>query len=851
MNRSNSNNTSILESLFRQETERFTLPNGLTVLFNQNHASKLVSTQVWIKTGSIHEGEYLGSGLSHYLEHMLFKGTKHREGPAISREVEAAGGYINAYTSFDRTVYYIDLPSENIEIALNILADIVFDSTLPEEEIDKEKEVILREIDMTEDDPDNQVYLALFRNAFCVHPYRYPVIGFRQTFENISHKDLLSYYQTRYVPNNAVLVVAGDFNVDHLRSVVKDIYGRYSRKCMTPAFVPNEPPQLAKRQEHLEGDVQICRGMLSYRIPSLSHPHAPALDILASVMGSGHSSILWQKLRQEKKLVHSIDASIWNPGSSGLFVISYLCDPDKREKVEAAIYEQVEMIARDGIESKRIKKAIRQAIVAEINSRKTVSAQASKDGMCEVVLGDLDYPRVYFQRIQKIVPQTLLEILATYFTPNQLTTVSFNQKNSSNVRTSVKKKSNPLPDFKERVLDNGVRILFQVDHRLPQISLHMVHPGGPLYEQKGQRGITRLMATHLTRDTAERTAAQVAEAIETLGGTFGEFSGNNSFGLSMEILSEDFSAGLELFEQGLLNPTFNPETFSIERQGQIACIKQNNDDIVYFGRTHLRSLFFGEHPLSLASEGTESSVQALCVEDILKHYKRLLTASNTIVAIAGDFDPEKELLQFQEVAKKIPDQKLDPPSCPFVPPANIGLHEKTLPREQAVVYQAYPDTGMTKDDFILGEVLEELFNKMSGNLFINVREKQNLAYFVGATRILGMTTGMFYFYGGTQPDTCQQVFNEIDKEVVRVQSGHITEEELHNCKIRLKAQKHLSMQTPSSRAMQACLNVIYELPPNNWRYYEERLDSLTPAHLQCFAQKYFQENKKVCLVVKP
>ena len=198
----------LLESLAAESYHRYHLENGLTGLFRPDRSLALCSTQVWIKSGSIHEEGSLGAGLSHYLEHMLFKGTEKREGREISECVQAAGGYINAYTTFDRTVYYIDIPSENVDVALDVLGDSVFKSTLPPDEIEKERDVILREIDMGEDDPDRKLIRALFETAFRTHPFRYPIIGYKDLFANVSRDELVAYYERHYVPNNAVLVLS-------------------------------------------------------------------------------------------------------------------------------------------------------------------------------------------------------------------------------------------------------------------------------------------------------------------------------------------------------------------------------------------------------------------------------------------------------------------------------------------------------------------------------------------------------------------------------------------------------------------------------------------------------------------
>src|SRR4051812_10218569 len=194
----------LLDAFWREPVERTVLPNGLTLILKRDTSAALASVQVWVKTGSVHENAQLGAGLSHYLEHMLFKGTARRAGRGISATVQGHGGYINAYTTFDRTVYYIDLPSEHTAVAIDLLADAVLHSTLPADEAAKEKDVILREIAMTKDDPDNRLWDTVFSTAFREHPYRQPIIGHRDVFSAVTRDDLATYYQARYVSNNLV-----------------------------------------------------------------------------------------------------------------------------------------------------------------------------------------------------------------------------------------------------------------------------------------------------------------------------------------------------------------------------------------------------------------------------------------------------------------------------------------------------------------------------------------------------------------------------------------------------------------------------------------------------------------------
>src|SRR5881396_3669939 len=194
------------------------LDNGLTVLVREDHSAPIVTAQAWCRAGSVTEGKWTGAGLSHVLEHMLFKGTTTRGVAAIAQEVERKGGYINAYTSFEQTVFYINLPAENWQTAVDILADAMMNATIPEAELLKEKQVILREMAMRLDDPGRRSSSMLWSTAYIEHPYRLPVIGYREIYDRVSRDDVVTYYKKMYVPNNLVFVVVGDVNAADVES---------------------------------------------------------------------------------------------------------------------------------------------------------------------------------------------------------------------------------------------------------------------------------------------------------------------------------------------------------------------------------------------------------------------------------------------------------------------------------------------------------------------------------------------------------------------------------------------------------------------------------------------------------
>ncbi len=839
----------LLESLWRESIERYTLPNGLTVLLKPDHAAPVSSVQVWVKTGSIHEGSHLGAGLSHYLEHMLFKGTERRAGREISATVQAHGGYINAYTTFDRTVYYIDVPGNHTAVAIDLLADAVLHSTLPADEVAKEKDVILREIDMCLDDPDQRLSQALFETAYRTHPYRQPIIGHRDVFAACTRDDLLGYYRARYVPNNLVLVIVGDFEPAATRTAIAEHFGKVARAKLAPVLVPDETAQLARRDLHLHEDVQVSRAGLGWQIPGLTHPDTPALDLLAMVLGHGDSSILWQSIREKSRLVHTIDAMSWSPGTSGLFYISYLADPDKRVPAEQAILRELARLAAKGIGAAALAKAVRQAVTAEVNMRKTMSGQASRLGAGEVVVGDINYNRQYFERLFALTPAKLKQVMHTYLVPERLTVVSSNPASAAAVAGGPGSREIASLDFEEIRLSNGARLLLQPNRHLPNLHFRLAFAGGPMFEPADRRGVNAMLATLLAKDTARRSAEEVARAIEAVGGTFHEFSGNNSFGLTAEVLPGDAALALELIGDAVLRPAFKAARLEIERESALASLKESLDDVVTVGRKKMREKFFGAHPFAIESGGDEAGLKALGVADLKALHARLAVAGNAVLAVAGDFEAKKLVPQLQAFLAKLPKGAAPKASASLA--AAPGDFIENQPRQQAIVFQAFPGPGLLAPDYTVSEVADELFSGMSSNLFERVREQKSLAYFVRSSRIVGLRHAMFYFYAGTSPERHGEVIEELNLEIERVRHGGVAAAELQRCQVRLKAAKRMGLQTNSARAMGAALNATYGLPVNDWRDYDAKVDAVTLADLQAFARRYLERAQRVQLVVKP
>lgn len=843
---------SILNSLFEHPTHRRVLDNGMTVLVREDHTSAISSVQLWVKTGSIHEDEFLGAGLSHFLEHMLFKGTERRKVKQISREVQSLGGHINAYTTFDRTVYFIDLPSEHTRRAMDILSDAGFNAKLPADQADKERDVILREIDMGMDDPDRRLGRALFETAFKRHPYRYPVIGYRDVFETVGPDDLSGYYQSRYVPNNMALVVVGDVEVEHVVEWAEELFGRVKRKRLAEIYIPDEPAMLAARRQTLTGDVNLTRIGLALRIPGIHTADAPALDLLAAILGAGESSILWERLREDEQLVYQVGASSWNPGPTGLLLVSMVTDDGKAEEAVKAFWQVVEELKGEEISDERLAKAVRQAMVGEVNSRKTMNGQASRIGAAEVVIGDLDYPRQYLERIGGVTGRKLRELINTYLLPSGCTQAALKPESEVPRTRGASTGRASLPEFMEVTLDNGARLLFQETEAFPKVHLRVIFRGGPLWETPGKRGITSLLSTLMTKDTKKRNAREISRAIEAVGGAFNAFAGNNTFGFGLETLPQDVDLTLDLMRQALFHLTIRADTLKREREALLAQIRATEDDMVDFGIGELRQSFFGENPYAVHPYGKKEDVAEINRGDLRSFAEELVVAGNCVVAVSGAFERSGLERKLSGLLAGMDAGNLREDGRVYHLPAATGREELNLDRQQAVIFQAYPGPGINRDeDMTLAAVLEETLSGMSSRLFERVREDLGLAYYLGSSRVTGMDTGMLFLYGGTNPPAAEKVLQEMSEEIERFRAGKVEREELERAKIRLKAQRRMSLQTIGARAMQAALNATYHLPINDWMNFDDKVDAVTAGDLTEFVKNYLRKEKRLELIVRP
>jgi len=827
------------------------LPNGLTVIVQEDRSAPVASVQAWCGTGSIDENAHLGAGLSHILEHMLFKGTKTRPSSAIAQKIQDVGGYINAYTSFDRTVYWIDVPKEGTSVALDILSDAMMNSTLPAAEYAKEQEVIRREFAMGMDDPDRMAGQLLFATAFQRHPYRLPVIGQLDIFNQLTQEDVMRYYQARYVPNNLTFIVVGDVEAEAVYRQLGDFFKEHPAKSLQPVYIPAEPPQLGPRIVHQEFETELTRLSLAWHIPEITHTDVPALDLLSTILGDGRSSRLYRRVREEAGLAFGVSAFSYTPGDPGLLGIDATVEPSKRQATQELILKIIEEIKQASVTSEEMAKAKKISLSHHLGSLTTMRGQASDLGSNWFLTRNLNFTRDYLAAVQKITPEDIRRVAEKYLTSDNLTIVSLNPKGALAAKDDVAQLIVP-GEIQKIELANGMRLLVREDPRLPLVSIAAVFRGGLLAETPQTNGITRLMSKALLKGTTTRTAEEIADTIEAVGGSIGSDAGNNSFSITLDVTEPDLRLGAELLSDVLLNATMPEKAVAREKEVQLAGIKEDEEQLTTVARNILREALFPGHPYALRGKGSVESVSKLTQKDLLDFRDRYLVAKNGVISVFGNVKAAEVKRIFEEaLAEMKPGHlALSDTQKPLPLTANTTV-EELKDKAQGVIMVGYRGVDIFSPDRHALELIDEASSDLGSRFFVRIREQMGLAYYVGASQMQGLVPGLFLFYLGTDPQKIEPVQTALLDEINKLAAEGLTKDELTRAKKKLIGQQQIANQSNDSFGYMAALDELYGLGFAYYKALEQEVEAVTLEDVKRVASKYFQTQPHVLAIVRP
>lgn len=869
-------------------TRKLVLHNGLRILLRESHRAPVVELQIWADVGSADErpGE---EGLAHFHEHMLFKGTSRRAVGEVAGEIEGLGGQINAYTSFDSTVYHATLPSRSWRQGLDVLTDAVRFSLFDESEIEREREVVLEEIRRSHDTPGHVLGDLAFHACYPTHPYGLPILGPAENVAGFNRTQVRRFFERWYTPDHLTIVAVGDFDSEEVAQEIERLFGealRGAAKRVRPTAHPPPGTTVALERRSFEGH----RVDLSWPAAAFQDADATYLDLLAYVLGECESSRLVRQVREESALVDRIDAGVYTPLDRGLFSVGFETDAERLLEATRSIVEETERLRLEPVSEPELRRARSNFLASELFDRESVSGLASKLGHFEVIGGGWNRESETIELIKAATPADLLRVARQYLAPEALTIAALIPETSDArldeaaireavragieaARTTTQAEASREAGLAARLptqtppragaagqrvalmhraasgagerfdmrLPNGLDVHVLRRTEVPVVAVRLAFLGGLLSEERSTAGLTRFLSAMWTRGTESRSSAEFARDVESLAAEIDGFAGRNSIGLHLDCLSEALEPALELFSDALLRPGFEADEIESERRETLAALERREDRLGLRAFQLFAETEFERHPYRLSISGEPDTVAAFSAEDMRRHAQRLLRTDRAAMAIVGDVDPEEV---GEIVARHLSSIAPGNGSIELPPEESrpVGIRESELVKDRAQAHLVLGFRGLTLDDpdrHVL-ELISQLLAGQGGRLFLELRDRQSLAYTVSASNVEGVAPGYFSIYIATAPDKIDRARAGIFEEIERLRNERPDAAELERA-IRFGTGSFvIDAQRSHSRAAHMALDSVYGLGPDHSDRYPAELERVTPDDVLRVAQRIFR-----------
>lgn len=752
------------------------LENGLEVRHIRCRYFAAVGISVVVRTGNIHEGAMCGCGVSHFAEHMAFIGAGGRREESVSADAAMLGAELNAYTSHDRTVYFADCPTESLGKTLSLLSEMLFEPNFTEGAFEKERDVILREIDMCSDDAGEKVYDNLFRKMYISSPLRYPVIGLKKKFMGVRPPDLRGYFQDRYSADNMCVCVASALGHSEVFDAVSRAFGGRGGN-LKPVMVEQELPQQCPREvlEYSNCDVSKC--LLAFKVPCGNSVESAFWDCAAMSLGEGNSSILKKKLKYGENLVDYVGAYFFSAGAESALILSWECAAKNAESARETAAREVEKFARTGFSEMQISRyaKTRHAAVTEALRNSHIAADRLSD--CAYLGAGLE---LYAHRA-KSAGSGIFSNSADFLSAR----LDFGSSTYSAVlpgrsKPRVRRKAAPSPGFKieTRELPNGLKIAAITRQGLSRTNMRLCSFGGICGLDKPERDIYKLASICLLRGTSNRTFEEISELVENNAISFYGVFSDYCTAVCAESLPGDLPISAGLISDAALNFKIDSKIFESERRAAISRELDGRDDPLTFALRGLRMEFFGAYPLSSALCGDADAMKVASPADAEKVLSKVFPADKCAITAVGDFDSAEFLddceSRFSGLARGC--ASLRKKAAFSFPKAREKVVKMDREKEQSVVFSAFSDAGAAEYKYkAVRAILLEYLGGENGEIFNCVRQRHGLSYSASASVISGTDAAALYFYALTSHKNTGKVSDIFSEISERLAEGKIDE----------------------------------------------------------------------------
>ena len=848
--------------------------------------SPVAELQVWAQVGSADErpGE---EGLAHFHEHMLFKGTERRGVGAVAGEIEGVGGRVNAYTSYDVTVYHATVPSRGLPVALDVLSDAIRFSVFDPTEITREIEVVLEEIRRGEDSPSQVLGNAVFAHAYRVHPYRAPILGTRESVAGFDRDRVRAFFERWYAPDNLLVVAAGDFDGSALREGIAGAF-EGARPARTLRARAPEPPRTGPKGAVVRRPFERASFELAYGVPSFRHPDAPLLDLLAFVLGEGESSRLVRRVKEQAGLADRVDASSYTPLDPGLFGANAELDPAQADDCLTAVAAEVERLRAEPVTRDELERARANFLATEYFERESVSGIARKIGSFQVLGGDWRCEERYLATVRSATPEDLQRVAQAYLGHEAMTATLLYPSRSrvapdeERVLAAVSRgiehtrrafaRPTALPtsrELEERPvrtspgegsaaslrsyrLPNGAALHVLPRREVPVVAVRAAFLGGLLAENEESAGLTSFLTSMWLRGTRARSAADFARSIESLAAEIDGFAGRSSLGLTLETPTPQLAPALDLFAEVLLEPAFDPTELAREKRDTLAALARREDRVAERTFDLFTKTLFERHPYRLPLIGTKRSVRSFRPEALEAHHAQLVRAPNLVLGVSGDVDPDAIAARLSALLADLDGGEFEPPApAPEPAPREIRTAELRKRRAQAHLVLGFRGLDVRDEDRFALELVAQILAGQGGRLFLELRDRQSLAYSVSAVNVEGMAPGFFAVYMGTAPEKVEHAREGILLELRKLVESPPADEELRRAQNFLTGNFAIDQQRSAVRAGQIALDALYGLGADASARYVERVLSVNKDDVLRVARRVLDLEAYTLAMVRP
>ncbi len=819
------------------------LPNGQTIVVQENHSNPIVTIDTWVRTGSVNETD-ANSGVAHFLEHLFFKGTKKHPVGEFDRILESKGAVVNAGTSKDFTHYYITIPSQHFDIALDLHADMLSNPQIPRKELEKERKVVLEEIAKDINTPAKKVYNNLNEMMYTHHPYKRKVIGSAEVISTISREEILEYFNNYYAPSNMVTVIVGDVNTSKVIEKVSQAFNSEYKKPVKKHF-RKEFSLFAQKRKVEYFDTQSGYMMIGFRGVNISDNETYALDVLAEILGGGKSSKFYRNIKEQKGIVYSISASNGSYRDDGIFYVNANYTPNNAQKVEKAIFDEITYVQKYGVTEEELNIAKNIIEQDTYYARESTSNISSEIGYVLALTGSADLYNDYIENIKKVTVADVQRAAQKFLGPNKaaisiaLPKKMENAEQKSEVKHTAQKISEADGTAKY-LIDNNSTLLINKHNNNDIISIVILAKGGEFVEEIAGEGT--LTAGTMLKGTKTFSAQELAQLMEENGIKIEPSCGEDFFTINIQTTTAKIDLAIDILEEALNNALFDDYEIEKKRSEILSKIKQQRDVPMNIALEEFKTNIYEGSVYSQTNKILEKTLPKISRAGIIRYYNKILDSKNIIISVNGNVDSNKMIDAFGSILqnKKQPKFEYENYKVTKLTAPKLISH-KIQDLQTAWLFMGWQASGVNdKKDFVTLKVINTILgNGMSSRLYKNLREQDGLAYQLGSTYSPKALGGIFMTYIGTNPETLDYSREKIKAEIERLKMEFVSDTELRDAKDRLKGGFIIAMETNAEKASVSGGFEAMGFGYNFIKEYVKMIDEVSASDIVRVANKYF------------